>query len=133
MDEDESLRRYGLYPVGVDLEEVRSLLTARARLEKCAQGDGDTELMRLCCVQLFNAGSPDDVLLIWQAKTASMDADCSIGIQLPCGGGLPRTKAYLSEQRSPEADAALRRLNLCEAAGDFEGFSVEVHAAYYAP
>ncbi|MFF9488420.1 hypothetical protein [Streptomyces sp. NPDC014676] len=56
---------------------------------------------------------------------------------MPCGGGLPRTKAYLPEQRSPEADAALRRLNLCEAAGDFEGFSVEAHAArhaaYYAP
>ncbi|MFF9488421.1 hypothetical protein [Streptomyces sp. NPDC014676] len=64
MDEDESLRRYGLYPVGVDLEEVRSLLTARARLAECAQGDGDTELMRRCCVQLFNAGSPDDVLLV---------------------------------------------------------------------
>lgn len=39
---------------------------------------------------------------------------------------------YLSEQSSPEADAALRRLNLCEAAGDFEGSSVEAHAARYA-
>ncbi|MFJ7048809.1 hypothetical protein ACIQVC_36210 [Streptomyces sp. NPDC101112] len=38
--------------------------------------------MKPCCVQLFNAGSLDDVLLIWKAKSASMDADGSIDIQL---------------------------------------------------
>ena len=80
MDEDESLHRYGLHPTGTDLDEVRDLLTAQTRLEKRAQGDGDTELMKLCCVQLFCAGVLDDVLLIWRAKTASMDADGSIDI-----------------------------------------------------
>ncbi|MGW0941841.1 hypothetical protein ACWD4O_04710 [Streptomyces sp. NPDC002623] len=137
MDEDESLHRYGLHPAGADLDEVRGLLTAQTRLEKCAQGDGDTELMKLCCVQLFNAAVLEDVLLIWQAKSASMDADCSIDIQLLCGSGLARTKAYLANQRRPEAEAALQRLLRCEAAGDFEDFSAAGHsalyAAYYAP
>ncbi|MEV7342836.1 hypothetical protein [Streptomyces sp. NPDC093544] len=132
MDEDESLRRYGLHPVGADLDEVRGLLTTQTRLEERTQGDGDTELMKLCCVQLFNAGVLDDVLLIWRAKSASMDTDCSIDIQLLCGSGLARTKAYLSSQRPPEAEAALRRLLRCEATRDFEDFSAANHSAWYA-
>lgn len=125
MDEDESLHRYGLNPEGADLDEVRDLLTTQTRL------------MKLCCVQLFNAGVTDDVLLIWQAKTAGMDADGSIDIQLLCGSGLARTKTFLSGQRLPEAEAALRRLIRCEAAGDFDDFSTQEHSAgygaYYAP
>jgi hypothetical protein len=132
MDEDESLNRYGLHPVGAHLAEVRDLLIVQTRLEKRAQGDGDTELMKLCCVQLYNAGGLEDVLLIWQAKSASMDAACSIDIQLLCGSGLATTKAYLSSLRSPEAEAALQRLLLCESAGDFEDFSVEGHSGFYA-
>ncbi|MFP3990598.1 hypothetical protein U9R90_24660 [Streptomyces sp. E11-3] len=132
MDEDESLHRYGLYPAGANLDEVRDLLTAQTRLEKRAQGDGDTELMKLCCVQLFNAAAIEDVLLIWQAKSASLDADCSIDIQLLCGSGLARTKAYLSSRRLPEAEAALQRLLRCEAAGDFEDFTATGHSAWYA-
>ncbi|MPY51300.1 hypothetical protein [Streptomyces acidicola] len=137
MDEDESLRRYGLHPVGASLDAVRRLLAVQVRLEQEAQGYGDTELMKLCCVQLFNAGSLNDVLLIWQAKSASLDADCSIDVQLLCGSGLARTKAYLSCLRPADADAALQRLVQCEAAGDFEDFSAEtysaLHATYYAP
>ncbi|WP_330350448.1 hypothetical protein [Streptomyces sp. NBC_00582] len=137
MNEDESLDLYGLHPADAHLEEVRSLLAAHTRREKRAQGDGDTELMKLCCVQLFNSGGLDEVLLIWEAKSASMDADCSIDIQLLCGSGLAPTKAYLASRCLPEADAALRRLLDAEEAGDFEGFSVEEyaaqHAAYYAP
>lgn len=132
MDEDKSLHRYGLHPAGADLDDVRSLLRTRIRREKRAQGDGDTLLMKLCTIQLFNAGALDDVLLIWQAKTASMDADSSIDIQSLCGSGLARTKAYLSSQGTPEAEAALQRLTHCEACGDFENFSVAEHSARYA-
>jgi hypothetical protein len=132
MDEEESLHRYGLRPAGVNLDEVRGLLAAQTLLERRPQGDGDAELMKLCCVQLFNAAVLEDVLLIWQAKSASMDADCSIDIQLLCGSGLARTKAYLSSRRLPEADAALQRLLRCEAAGDFEDFSAAGHSAWYA-
>ncbi|MEU1268383.1 hypothetical protein [Streptomyces sp. NPDC005799] len=137
MDEDECLDRYGLHPFGVGLDEIRGLLRKQIRLERQAQGHGDTELMKLCCVQLFNAGSLDDVLLVWEAKSASMDAACSIDIQLLCGSGLARTKEYLLSQRLPEADAALQRLVDCEKAGDFDDFSVEgqsaQYAAYYTP
>ncbi|MFJ9725409.1 hypothetical protein ACIRP3_21910 [Streptomyces sp. NPDC101209] len=128
MDEDESLLRYGLHPAGANLDEVRGLLLAQTQLEKRAQG----ELMKLCCVQLFNASVLEDVLLIWQAKTASMDADCAIDIQLLCGSGLARTKAYLSSRRIPQAEAALQRLIRCEAAGDFEDFTTAGHSARYA-
>ena len=132
MDEDESLLRYGLHPVGANLDEVRGLLTEQTRLETRTQGDGDTELMKLCCVQLFNAGALEDVFLIWRAKSAGMDAGCSIDIQLLCGSGLATTKAYLSSRHQPEAEAALQRLLRCEAAGDFEDFTVEGHSAFYA-
>ncbi|MEU8835664.1 hypothetical protein [Streptomyces sp900116325] len=128
MDEDECLHRYGLRPVG----EVRGRRRVHIRLERQAQGDGDTELMKLCCVQLFNAGSLDDVLLIWMAKCAGMDADSSIDIQLLCGSGLAGTKAYPFSQCLPEAEAALRGLRDCEKAGGFEDFSVEGHSAWYA-
>ncbi|MFE0653484.1 hypothetical protein ACFVZH_33430 [Streptomyces sp. NPDC059534] len=132
MDGDEWLHRYGLHPVGAGIDEVRRLLEVRGGLERHAQGDGDTELMKLCCVQLFNAGRLDDVPLIWRAKSASMDAECSIDIQLPCGSGLARAKAYLSSQHLLDALAARQRLLGCEMAGDFESFSVEERSAQYA-
>lgn len=132
MDEDESLRRYGLRPSGRELDAVRALLDVEARKERRAQGDGDTELMKLCCVQLFNAGEVGDTLAIWRAKTASWDAHGSIDVQLLCGAGLAETKAFLSAQRSEEAQAALQYLLDCEAAGDFKDFSVVDRSAWYA-
>ncbi|QEU84587.1 hypothetical protein CP969_07645 [Streptomyces viridosporus T7A] len=117
---------------GVDLDEVRSLLAAHTWLEELSQGGGDTELMKLCCVQLSHAGDPHDVLLVWRVKSASMDADCSIGLPLLCGSGLATTRAYPSSRCSPEAGAALRRLIRGEEAGDFEDFCVEGHSARYA-
>jgi hypothetical protein len=129
MDEEESLRLYGLHPAGRSLDEIRALLAAEIRKERLAQGNGDVELMKLCCVQLFNTGALDDVLLIWHAKTASMDADCSVDVQLLCGAGLDETKAFLSGCSSPTAQAALERLTACEATGDFTGFSIPEYAA----
>ncbi|MFE4621844.1 hypothetical protein [Streptomyces mirabilis] len=135
MDEDQWLLRHGLHPDGSSLDEVRVLLGEQIRLERESQGHGDTLLMKLCCVQLFHAAVPNDVLLIWNAKTASWDADRSIDIQLLCGGGLERTKAYLAAHPAQESQAALARLLYCERAGDFDGFSPAeqsaVYAAYY--
>jgi len=71
VNEDECLQRFGLYPAGGDLGQVREILADQAARERESQGDGDTLLMKLCCVQLFNAGSPADVLLIWHAKESS--------------------------------------------------------------
>ncbi|MBV9380796.1 MAG: hypothetical protein JOY82_23070 [Streptosporangiaceae bacterium] len=131
MDEDESLRRYGLHPAGRDLDQVREMLAVQAARERQAQGEGDTGLMKLCCVQLFNAADLTDVLLIWQAKESGWDARCSIDVQLLCGAGLHETIAYLAAEGSPGAAAALSYLRECEVAGDFAGFSPAEWSRWY--
>ncbi|MFF0654819.1 MULTISPECIES: hypothetical protein [Micromonospora] len=59
----------------------------------------------------------------------------SIDVQLLCGAGLDATKAYLEANGSDDATEALRYLLDCEAAGDFDDFSVAEQtrwrAAYY--
>ncbi|MCX5067507.1 hypothetical protein OOJ91_16820 [Micromonospora lupini] len=120
MNEDESLRRYGLRPSSADLPRIRQVLLAEAERD---QQDQDTELMKLCCLQLFNAGQLSDVLVIWRAKESSFDAHCSIDVQLLCGAGLAATKAHLEADGSPDAADARQYLLECEAAGDFDGFS----------
>ncbi|MFI1717562.1 hypothetical protein [Streptomyces litmocidini] len=131
MDAEECWRRYGPRPVGADLDEIRALLREHTARERRAQGEGDTELMRLCCFYLFNSGDLDDVLLIWSAKQAGFDAACSIDIEFLLGHGLDATKAHLSTHRAPSATAALDRLRELEADGEFEGFSVEERSASY--
>ncbi|MFJ8694241.1 hypothetical protein [Streptomyces roseolilacinus] len=136
VDEEQWLLRHGLRPDERGLDEVRTLLEEQIRLERRSQGDGDTPLMKLCCVQLFHAGRLDDVPLIWRAKTAGFDAHCSIDVQLLCGAGLSRTKAYLESRQDAESRAALERLLHCEEADDFDGFSPArqsaLYVAYYA-
>lgn len=131
MDEETGLRRYGLRPSERDLDEIRQILEAQTAVERRSQGDGDTDLMKLCCVQLFNAGVLDDVLRIWRAKESSFDALCSIDVQLLCGAGLEQTKTYLAAQRSEDAAATLEYLRQCEAAGDFADFSVADRSSWY--
>jgi hypothetical protein len=99
--------------------------------ERRHQGDGDTELMKLCCVQLFNGGFLTDALLIWHAKESSWDAHCSIDVQLLCGAGLEETAAYLTADGTPAAAVALEYLRQCEASGDFVGFSIEDQSRWY--
>lgn len=107
VNEDASLRRYSLSPVVGDLNEVREILAVQAARERRRQKDGDTELMKLWCVQLLNAGFLTDVLLIWHAKESSCDAPCWIDVQLLCGVGLEETAAYLTVDGFPAAAAAL--------------------------
>lgn len=129
MDEDESVRRYGLQPSAADLDDIRGILRVQTRLD---QDDQDTELMKLCCVQLFNAGKLDDVLTIWHAKESSWDAHCSIDVQLLCGAGLDATRKHLMIEGSEDAAAALCYLLDCQAAGDFDTFSVTEQSRIYA-
>lgn len=131
MNVDEALGQYGLTPDDQSLKIVREILIEETRKESQRQGQGDTELMKLCCVQIFSKGSVEDSLLIWQAKTASMDADCSIDIQLLCGAGLEETKAFLTNIHSSPATSALNRIRLCQENGDFEGFSVRDYLDFY--
>lgn len=131
MDEDESLRRYGLDPDPADLDHIRQLLDTHRALERSSQGDGDTLLMKLCCVQLFHAGDLVDVLRIWAAKNASFDAMRSIDVQLLCGAGVADTKEFLAADGSDDAVAALDYLVRCEQAGDFDAFSVADRTRWY--
>lgn len=127
MTEDDLLERYGLHPSGGQLDEVRSILTAALQ----TGFDADTELMKLCCVQLFHEGSLDDVLLIWQAKESGWDAHCSIDVHLLCGAGLETTKAFLRTHPAASATDALGYLTKCEEARDFDQFSVERQSTGY--
>jgi hypothetical protein len=131
MTDDEHLGAYGLRPRAEDMPAVREVLAAETARESAAQGEGDTELMKLCCIQLFNSGELADTLLIWRAKAASFDAASSIDIQLLRGPGLDEAKAYLSGEGSAEAQAAPQRLTECEAAGDFDNFSVGEYASWW--
>ncbi|WP_406635301.1 hypothetical protein [Amycolatopsis sp. WGS_07] len=127
MTEDDLLERYGLHPTGGQLDDVRGILAAAMQ-----DGlDADTDLMKLCCIQLFHHGSLDDVLLIWEAKESGWDAHCSIDVQLLCGAGLDATKTFLGAHPSAMAREALEYLTECEEARDFELFSVESQSAEY--
>jgi hypothetical protein len=117
------LERYGLCPPADRLPSIRAILRGEIARESSRQGDGNTRLMRLCCVQLFWHGDLADVFLIWQAKGSSFDAACSIEIQLLCGSGLVPVQRYLRERGTIEASGILERLLACEAAGDFLDFT----------
>ena len=123
VDEDTWVRRYGLRPAATDLGKVREMV----RAETARGWDADVELMRVGCVQLFNAGALADVLTVWKAKETNFDAHCSIDIQLLCGAGLDEVKTHLAAAQACSEDAAkaLEYLLGCEAAGDFEDFVVE--------
>ncbi|MCW8139620.1 MAG: hypothetical protein KIT58_12045 [Planctomycetota bacterium] len=135
MDETECIRRFGLNPRAADLAEIRGLLARQSDAERREQGEGDTALMRLLSVQLFNAGLVEDALLIWRAKTSSFDADASIDLQLLLGAGLDETLAHLAKATTPEAAAALARLNAAQARGSLASFTVNGakadHEAHY--
>lgn len=129
VDSDESLRRYGLQPSADDLDEIRGILRSEAQL---MQDDQDTELMKLSCVQMFNAGHLDDVMAVWQAKVSSWDAHCALDVQLLCGAGLDATKAHLAACGSGAAAEALQYITDCQAAGVFGDFDVDQQARWWA-
>ena len=58
MDEDESLRRYGLHPAGASLDEVRDLLTVHVRLEREAQGRGASSQRALPLTRISTCIAP---------------------------------------------------------------------------
>ena len=121
----DAIARFTIRPDIRDLPVIREQLANLTAAEKNRQGNADTDLMRLYTVQLFSAGDSADIELIWKAKTASMDADASIDVQLLCGCGLEASRSYLSKTPFFGASAALIRIQECEAAGDFAEFSIE--------
>jgi hypothetical protein len=131
MTEDEALDLFGIPATASSLPKIRGLLSAEAEKENRSQGRGDTALMKLLSVNLFLHGHPDDALVVWRAKTSSMDADASIDIQLLCGAGAEATLEFLKSRSDKEASAALARINECAASGDFIAFSPEGYRSFW--
>lgn len=129
MTEDDALERFGLPATAADAPAIRHCLAWLTALEAASQGAASTTTMRALAAQLFTIGAVEDALPIWQAKAASMDAACSIDLQLMCGAGLERTRAVLSSDTRSAAQRAHAQLEQAVGAGDFEGFSVERYQA----
>ncbi len=128
MNVEESLRRFGLVPADDALPAIRELLAREAAAERAGNAR-EEDLALLCCVQLFSRGLLEDVLPIWDAKSAGFDLGSYLGIQLLCGAGLEETKRFLRATSTPVARDAFARIQACEKAGDFEGFSPAAHLA----
>lgn len=124
---DEHLKKYGLTPDAIFLDEIRNLT-----LQEISNDNREgNEFLKLCCLQLFFIGDVADSLLIWKAKRSDFDAYCYIDIQFVCGAGLSETKKFLLKQNSSEAIDLLAYLIDCEKTGDFEGFSIESQMKIY--
>lgn len=131
MTDDECLQRFGLTPSSEFAGEIRQLLAEETAKERRSQGDGDGELMKLNCVQLYSIGDLSDVLHIWQAKQSSFDKACYIDVQLLCGAGRDETLDFLDGIASDEARAAASHIRQCVDAGDFDGFTRDAWLAQY--
>jgi hypothetical protein len=125
--DDDLFARFGLVPLAVDLPEIRRLIQSVTSDDK----RDSNEPLKTLCIQLFSAGVPSDALLIYRAKMSSFDAGCYIDIQLVCGAGLERTKAFLRESHEPDAKELLAVLQDSNCAGDFEEFTPEGHLDFY--
>lgn len=118
---EEALSRFGL-PASVHFrDELRTLLDEA--IENVRQGEGDTELLRVFCLQVFSLGVVEDSILIWKAKKSSFDSDCGLDVQFLCGAGLEATKDYLAKADLPFAPAILEYLSHCEKSGDFQDWT----------
>lgn len=129
MHEDEALATYGLPARAEDLPRLRAWLADETRAENTAQGRGDTDVMRLICVQLFIAGHVTDAPLIWAARAASMDATAAIDLDLTLGAGLAPTLAYLAALDDPTARRAREAITAALSAGTLEAFDPAETAA----
>lgn len=126
MTVEDILSRFGIRPKTEDVAEIREILAVES--EKEMRGVGDTEVIRLLCIELFANGDPRDVFQIWRAKSSSWDASCSIDTHLLCGAGLAETKAFLSANASEEASRIFELISQPE---EFDGFSVEEEVRQY--
>ena len=131
MTEDDALERFGMPAAASSLPEIRDILRIETEKESRSQGQGNTALMKLLCVHLFLHGHAEDSLLIWRAKTSSMDADASIDIQLLCGIGLDATTEFMRSAGDGDAGDALVRIGECVASGDFQGFSPDEFRSFW--
>lgn len=122
-DADQHLAAYGLR-VGADqVSIVRDVLVREARREAETYSGtgtvpGNTQLMRMCAVQLWHVGAVEDALLVHRARGTSMDAAGAIDAELMLGAGVARTKEYLTTVCTEEAREILDVITWVEEAYD---------------
>src|SRR4029077_198220 len=90
----EALQEFGLPASAKSRDDIRRLLEAETERE--LREEGQEEILRTLCVQLFSIGEVEDALLIWRAKGSSFDMWCGLDIQFLCGAGLEATKMFLA-------------------------------------
>ncbi len=132
MNADDSLALYGLWPAPESLKKIRVLLGEETRKERRSQGEGDTDLMKSFCVQLFNAGHAEDALLVWSAKSASMDSYASIDLALVCVSGLEGARRFLADHGSAQAQRAHELLSQCIGDEEFDASGLDATTNFYA-
>lgn len=57
-----------------------------------------------CAFMLYRIGQPEDVFLLWHAKSLNMDVGSSLGVEYFIGAGVDPTLDHLKVSDSPEAD-----------------------------
>ena len=129
MDFVERLLSYGIPPRLDALEVIRGVLHSEIA-NGLAGGLPEIDVATLCSYQLFANGDPEDILLIWKAKSSGFDLGCMIDVHLLCGIGLEETKHYLSKIGTEDAKAARFYIEDCEKAGDFTNWTVETQLGY---
>lgn len=127
---DKHIEKYGIVPKTESLELIRKLLKEETAKEAYSQGEGNTELMKVCCIQLFSQKNDEDIFLIWQAKQASFDAACSIDIQLMCPNGFHHTIDFLSQKGDGLSLKIQEKLKEYDEYGDFEEDFDELMKSY---
>ncbi|MET7866496.1 hypothetical protein [Micromonospora taraxaci] len=107
-DADEYLAAHGLRVDAGRVPVVRDILIRETRHEAdfyagTGTVPGNTQLMRICAVQLWHAGAVEDALLVSRARGTSMDATGAIDAELMLGAGVARTQEYVGALHTDEA------------------------------
>ncbi|WP_433261561.1 hypothetical protein ACQPWR_20375 [Micromonospora vinacea] len=122
-DAEEHLAAYGLRVSDDQVPIIRNILVRETRHEADTYAGlgtvpGNTQLMRICAIQLWHAGAVEDVLLVHRARGTSMDATGSVDVELMLGAGVARTKEYLAALDTEEAHGILDEIAWVEESYD---------------
>ena len=129
MTDEEAIKQFGLPSPAEHRNAIRSAF--EAEMVKEASEEGDQELIKCLAILLFSIGNVEDSMLIWQAKSESFDLMCGLDVQFLCGAGIEETRTHFRNIGSEEGAEALKYLDECIEAGDFEGWTPDKWVRYY--
>lgn len=122
-DAEDHLAAYGLRVRDDQVPIIRNILVRETRHEAdtyvgLGTVPGNTQLMRICAIQLWHAGAVEDVLLVHRARGTSMDATGAVDVELMLGAGVATTKEYLAALGTEEAQGILDEIAWVEESYD---------------